>query len=131
MHMIIQRSSLEQDSTFRAGTVGTLAEKTAYGYVKKYCEEREISKRSAEIERIAHGCEGVRRSTGQHPGGIVVLPMGEEIYTFTPVQHPANDMTTKTATTTYLDYHKIDANLLKLDILGHQDPTNDPICLRI
>ena len=108
--------------TFRAGTVGTLAEKTAYGYVKKYCEEREISKRSAEIERIAHGCEGVRRSTGQHPGGIVVLPMGEEIYTFTPVQHPANDMTTKTVTT-HFDYHKIDANLLKLDILGHQDPT--------
>ena len=108
--------------TFRAGTVGTLAEKTAYGYVKKYCEERNITKRSAEIERIAHGCEGVRRSTGQHPGGIVVLPMGEEIYTFTPVQHPANDMTTKIVTT-HFDYHKIDANLLKLDILGHQDPT--------
>ncbi len=108
--------------TFRAGTVGTLAEKTAYGYVKKYCEEREITKRSAEIERIAHGCEGVRRSTGQHPGGIVVLPMGEEIYTFTPVQHPANDMNTKIITT-HFDYHKIDANLLKLDILGHQDPT--------
>ena len=108
--------------TFRAGTVGTQAEKTAYGYVKKYCEEREITKRSAEIERIAHGCEGVRRSTGQHPGGIVVLPMGEEIYTFTPVQHPANDMNTKIITT-HFDYHKIDANLLKLDILGHQDPT--------
>ncbi len=108
--------------TFRAGTVGTLAEKTAYGYVKKYCEEREIHKRSAEIERIARGCEGVRRSTGQHPGGIVVLPVGEEIYTFTPVQHPANDMTTKIVTT-HFDYHKIDANLLKLDILGHQDPT--------
>ena len=108
--------------TFRAGTVGTLAEKTAYGYVKKYCEEREITKRSAEIERIAHGCEGVRRSTGQHPGGIVVLPMGEEIYTFTPVQHPANDMNTKIITT-HFDYHKIYANLLKLDILGHQDPT--------
>ena len=108
--------------TFRAGTVGTLAEKTAYGYVKKYCEEREITKRSAEIERIAHGCEGVRRSTGQHPGGIVVLPMGEEIYTFTPVQHPANDMKTKIITT-HFDYHKIDSNLLKLDILGHQDPT--------
>lgn len=108
--------------TFRAGTVGTLAEKTAYGYVKKYCEEREISKRDAEIARIASGCEGVRRSTGQHPGGIVVLPVGEDIYTFTPVQHPANDMTTKIVTT-HFDYHKIDANLLKLDILGHQDPT--------
>lgn len=108
--------------TFRAGTVGTLAEKTAYGYVKKYYEEREQTKRGAEIERISQGCVGVRRSTGQHPGGIVVLPMGEEIYTFTPVQHPANDMKTKIITT-HFDYHKIDANLLKLDILGHQDPT--------
>ena len=108
--------------TFRAGTVGTMAEKTAYGYVKKYCEEHEITKRSAEMERIAKGCVGVRRTTGQHPGGIVVLPIGEEIYTFTPVQHPANDMTTKIITT-HFDYHKIDANLLKLDILGHLDPT--------
>ncbi len=108
--------------TFRAGTVGTLADKTAYGYVKKYYEEHDETKRKAEIERIAEGCTGVRRSTGQHPGGIVVLPMGEEIYTFTPVQHPANDMSTKIITT-HFDYHKIDANLLKLDILGHQDPT--------
>lgn len=108
--------------TFRAGTVGTMAEKTAYGYVKKYCEEHEITKRSAEMERIAQGCVGVRRTTGQHPGGIVVLPIGEEIYTFTPVQHPANDMNTKIITT-HFDYHKIDANLLKLDILGHLDPT--------
>lgn len=108
--------------TFRAGTVGTLADKTAYGYVKKYYEEHDEAKRKAEIERISEGCTGVRRSTGQHPGGIVVLPMGEEIYTFTPVQHPANDMSTKIITT-HFDYHKIDANLLKLDILGHQDPT--------
>ena len=108
--------------TFRAGTVGTMAEKTAYGYVKKYCEEHETTKRSAEMERIAQGCVGVRRTTGQHPGGIVVLPIGEEIYTFTPVQHPANDMSTKIITT-HFDYHKIDANLLKLDILGHLDPT--------
>ncbi|MEG2441162.1 MAG: PolC-type DNA polymerase III [Acetivibrio sp.] len=108
--------------TFRAGTIGTLAEKTAYGYVLKYNEERGIHKRRAEIERIAEGCVGVRRTTGQHPGGIIVLPIGEEIYSFTPVQRPANDMTTKTITT-HFDYHSIDHNLLKLDILGHDDPT--------
>ena len=108
--------------TFRAGTIGTLAEKTAYGYVMKYYEERDIHKRRAEVERIAQGCVGVRRTTGQHPGGIVVLPHGEEIYSFTPVQRPANDMTTKTITT-HFDYHSIDHNLLKLDILGHDDPT--------
>ena len=108
--------------TFRAGTIGTLAEKTAYGYVMKYYEERGIHKRRCEIERIAEGCTGVRRSTGQHPGGIVVLPLGEEINSFTPVQHPANDMTTDTITT-HFEYHSIDHNLLKLDILGHDDPT--------
>ena len=108
--------------TFRAGPIGTLAEKTAYGYVMKYYEERGIHKRRCEIERIAEGCTGVRRSTGQHPGGIVVLPLGEEINSFTPVQHPANDMTTDIVTT-HFDYHKIDHNLLKLDILGHDDPT--------
>jgi DNA polymerase-3 subunit alpha (Gram-positive type) len=108
--------------TFRAGTIGTLAEKTAYGYVLKYYEERGIHKRRAEIERIVEGCVGVRRTTGQHPGGIVVLPHGEEIYSFTPVQRPANDMTTQTITT-HFDYHSIDHNLLKLDILGHDDPT--------
>ncbi|MBE5880898.1 MAG: PolC-type DNA polymerase III [Lachnospiraceae bacterium] len=107
---------------YRAGTIGTLADKTAYGYVKNYYEERGISKRSCEIERIAKGCEKVRRSTGQHPGGIIVLPLGEEIDSFTPVQHPANDMTTDIVTT-HFDYHKIDHNLLKLDILGHDDPT--------
>ena len=108
--------------TFRAGTIGTLADKTAYGFVKKYYEERGIQKRSCEIERIVQGCVGVRRTTGQHPGGIIVLPYGEEIYKFTPVQRPANDMTTKTITT-HFDYHSIDHNLLKLDILGHDDPT--------
>jgi len=108
--------------TFRAGTIGTLADKTAYGYVLKYDEEHGIQHRRAEIERIASGCVGVRRTTGQHPGGIIVLPIGEEIYSFTPVQHPANDMTVATVTT-HFDYHSIDHNLLKLDILGHDDPT--------
>lgn len=108
--------------TFRAGTIGSLAEKTAYGYVLKYYEEREQHKRKAEIDRIVSGCVGVRRTTGQHPGGIIVLPHGENIYSFTPVQRPANDMNTKTITT-HFDYHSIDHNLLKLDILGHDDPT--------
>ncbi|MGN0335490.1 MAG: PolC-type DNA polymerase III [Lachnospiraceae bacterium] len=108
--------------TFRAGTIGTLADKTAFGYVKNYYEERGIHKRVCEIDRIVQGCTGIRRTTGQHPGGIIVLPMGHEIYQFTPVQRPANDMTTDTVTT-HFDYHSIDHNLLKLDILGHDDPT--------
>lgn len=108
--------------TYRAGTIGKLADKTAYGFVKNYYEERESRKRKCEIARIVDGCTGVRRSTGQHPGGIIVLPYGEEINSFTPVQHPANDMTTDIITT-HFDYHSIDHNLLKLDILGHDDPT--------
>ena len=111
-----------EGQTFKAGTIGTLADKTAFGYVKNYYEERGIHKRNCEIDRIVLGCVGVRRTTGQHPGGIVVLPMGEQIYTFTPIQHPANDMTVD-ITTTHFDYHSIDHNLLKLDILGHDDPT--------
>lgn len=108
--------------TYRAGTIGTLADKTAFGMVKKYYEEREIHKRMPEINRLVQGCVGVRRTTGQHPGGIVVLPLGEEIDSFTPVQHPANDMGTNIITT-HFDYHSIDHNLLKLDILGHDDPS--------
>ena len=108
--------------TYRAGTIATLADKTAFGYVKNYYEERGKKKRTCEINRVVLGCTGIRRSTGQHPGGIIVLPMGEDINSFTPVQHPANDMTTDIVTT-HFDYHSIDHNLLKLDILGHDDPT--------
>ncbi len=108
--------------TYRAGTIATLADKTAFGYVKNYYEEKGRRKRTCEINRIVGGCTGIRRSTGQHPGGIIVLPMGEDINSFTPVQHPANDMTTDIVTT-HFDYHSIDHNLLKLDILGHDDPT--------
>ena len=114
--------------TFKAGTIGTVAEKTAYGYVLKYFEEKSertgknLMKRRCEMERIASGCVDIRRTTGQHPGGIVVLPIGDEIHSFTPVQHPANDVTTNIVTT-HFDYHSIDHNLLKLDILGHLDPT--------
>ncbi len=111
-----------EDYSFRAGTVGSVAEKTAYGYVLKYCENRGITKRHAEVERLSKGCVNVKRTTGQHPGGIIVMPDTEEIYSFTPVQKPANDMTVDTITT-HFDYHAIDHNLLKFDILGHDDPT--------
>ena len=111
-----------RDRPSRAGTIGTLADKTAFGYVKNYYEERGVHKRNCEIDRIVQGCTGIRRTTGQHPGGIIVLPFGEDINSFTPVQHPANDVNTDIITT-HFDYHSIDANLLKLDILGHDDPT--------
>ena len=108
--------------TFRAGTIASLKDKTIYGYVCKYMEKRGRSARKCEINRLIQGLMGVKRSTGQHPGGIVVLPHGEEIYSFTPVQHPANDAS-KNIVTTHFEYHSIDHNLLKLDILGHDDPT--------
>jgi DNA polymerase-3 subunit alpha (Gram-positive type) len=108
--------------TFKAGTIGTVADKTAYGYAMHYFEDKGEAKKSCELERLSAGCVGVRRTTGQHPGGVIVLPKGMDINWFTPIQHPANDMNSPFITT-HFDYHSIDTNLLKLDILGHDDPT--------
>ena len=111
-----------EDNVYRAGTIGTVAEKTAFGFVKGYCEEKNIIMRGIEIERLASGCVGVKRTTGQHPGGIVVIPGYMDVYDFTPYQYPAEDVDAAWRTT-HFDYHAIDQDVLKLDILGHTDPT--------
>src|SRR5699024_2935488 len=111
-----------EEKVFRAGTIGTIAERTAYGFVKGYASDKDLHYRNAEVDRLVHGCTGVKRTTGQHPGGIIVVPENKDIYDFTPIQFPADDRKSEWKTT-HFDFHSIENNLLKLDILGHDDRT--------
>ena len=111
-----------EGKVYRAGTIATLADKTAFGYVKNFFDENGVTAPRAEMERVIEGCAGVKRTTGQHPGGVMVVPKDKDIYDFTPIQYPADDRECGTMTT-HFDYHSISGRLLKLDILGHDDPT--------
>lgn len=112
-----------RDYVFRAGTISTIADRTAFGFVKNYLDDNDIDVKKAEINRLVDGCAGVKKTTGQHPGGLMVVPKNMDIYDFTPIQHPANDQKTKVRTT-HFDYHSISGRILKLDLLGHDDPTS-------
>ncbi|MGM0369043.1 MAG: PolC-type DNA polymerase III [Bacillota bacterium] len=112
-----------EEYVYRAGTISTIADRTAYGFVKGHMEDNNLTLRGAEVDRLVDGCTGARKTTGQHPGGLMVIPDDKDVYDFTPIQKPANDMDTDTLTT-HFDYHSISGRILKLDILGHDDPTS-------